>query len=82
MTNATDSVSFTYPDGFDQDLFNYYDQNLDGDVTINEYYIAAKDTLVFKGYLAEDEMDFALVDLGLTRIENEWMDLNADDMID
>jgi hypothetical protein len=82
MTSGTDVVTFSYPTGFDQNLFNYYDQNLDGNVLIDEYYIAAKDSLDFKAKLSQGEMDFNLTDLALTRIENEWMDLNADGKID
>jgi hypothetical protein len=49
---------------------------------IDEYYIAAKDLLTFKNYLAVNATDFPLSELKLTRIENEWIDLNADDKID
>jgi len=74
--------SFEMPADFDEVLFKYYDQDLNGIVLVDEFYTAAYDSRVFANL--DDNFDFELdiIDLGYTRIENEWIDLNADDLVD
>lgn len=51
-------------------------------MTKDEFYTAAKNSLEFEAQLTPPAVTFALAQLSYTRIENEWIDLDADDVID
>jgi len=73
---------FEMPADFDEVLFKYYDQDLNGTVLVGEFYTAAYDSRVFANLDTDFDFELDIVDLEYTRIENEWIDLNADDLVD
>lgn len=78
-------ADMTLPDLFDENLFKYFDQDLSGTVTKDEYYIAQTNSIEFYYYVLDADtgsFDFPIEDMELTRLENKWIDLNADDLID
>jgi len=77
-TNLTEAEAWSMPADFDELSFHYFDQNLDGEVTFDEYCLASVDSLNFDSYLIADNTTFPVEALGWTTIENNWIDLNSD----